>query len=553
MRILERVLCAAIAAVAVIAVAAAKPAAPLPELSAVHGTTQLFVDGKPFLVLGGELDNSSASSAAYMKDVWPKLAAMNMNTVLAPVYWEFIEPQEGKFDFRSVDVLIKNARQRNMHVVLLWYGSWKNSMSSYVPAWVKRDDGRFPRAALSDGTTLEFLTANSAANLEADSKAFGALMKHIRTIDGTKHTVIMVQPENEVGMVQDAREHSALANAAFAAAVPAQLTDYLAKNKDRLEPALRAAWAANGFKVGAGWEATFGAGPATDELFNAWTEALYTGKVAAAGKAIYPLPMFANAALIRPGYKPGQYISGGPLPHLFDVWHAAAPALDFLSPDLYFPNFVEWARQYVRPGNPLFIPETGRVNAAEMGANGFWAFGALNAMGFSPYAPEFLSPEEQKVLGAAFGILRALSPQILEAQGTGRLAGIRTPTAFDGKQDLSAQKIGLGRYTFDVHFRAPPPISIGQKEEVDLPGAHGGVILQTGADEFIVAGTGMLVYFGAVDGRQAGIESVWEGRYDKGMWVPGRALNGDETNQGRHLFVPTGTFTVHRVRLYPYR
>jgi beta-galactosidase GanA len=550
MRIVESLLAAALCCAAVALQAVAAP--PVSQLRSVHGTTQLFVDGKPFLVRGGELDNSSASSAAFMAPVWPRLKAMNLNTVLVPAYWELIEPVEGRFDFSSVDTVLANARKHDMRVVLLWFGSWKNSMSSYAPAWVKRDQSRFPRAQTSDGKGLEILSAHAGENLKADIRAYVALMKHIRDTD-TLRTVIMVQPENEVGMIPEARDHSAAADAAFKAPVPAALTDYLAAHKDTLVPALREAWAAGGFKTGASWEATFGAGPATDEIFNAWFEGLYTGKVAAAGKAVYPLPAFVNAALIRPGRQPGQYPSGGPLPQVFDVWRAAAPAIDMLVPDLYFPNFVEWALKYETPGRGYFIPETGRVGAAEMAANAFWAYARLNAIGVSPYAPEYLSPEEQKVLGDANDVVAQLAPQILAAQGSGKLVGIRPPTAFDGKTDLSPQKLVLGRYTLDVHFKAPPPISIGQKEETELPGSHGGFVLQTGPDEFLVAGTGMYVYFGTTDGAQAGIESVWEGRYTKGVWVPGRCLNGDETNQGRHLFVPTAKFTVHRVRLYTYR
>jgi len=564
MTIAKKIVTAALAVMAMMTAAPAKPMAPtsrapvavaaIPALHQERGATQLIVDGKPFLVLGGELDNSSASSAAFMNPIWPKLAAMGMNTVLVPAYWELIEPQEGKFDFRSVDVLIESARKRNMRVVLLWYGSWKNSMSSYVPAWLKRDQQRFPRAARSDGSSIEILSALSRTNLETDSRAFVALMQHIRAVDGAKRTVIMVQPENEVRMVPEARDHSPEANAAFAAAVPAQLTDYLVKHKDTLVPSLRDAWQAHGFKIGVSWEETFGPGLATDELFNAWTEALYTGEVAAAGKAVYPLPMYANAALIRPGWQPGQYVSGGPLAHLIDVWHAAAPALDFISPDLYFPNFMEWASKYARSDNPLFIPETGRVSAAEMSANAFWAFGQLNAMGFSPYAPEYLSDDEQKVLAGSYSVLRQLSPFILAAQGTGRMVGIRTPVAFDGTQDLSNRRFTLGNYTFDVHFKNPPPISIGQKDEMEMPGSHGGLVIQTGPDEFIVAGTGMNVYFGTtgIGDPIAGIESIWEGRYVNGVWVPGRCLNGDENNQGRQLKVPAGQFAIFHVRLYHY-
>ena len=534
---------------------AAKPAtsSPVPHLTDNHGATQLMVDGKPFLVLGGELNNSSASSPAYMAPIWPKLKAMHFNTVLVPAYWEFIEPSEGKFDFSSIDRVLTDARRQKLHVVFLWFGSWKNSMSSYAPAWVKRDQVRFPRAQTSDGKALEILSALSEENLRVDSRAFVALMQHLKLTD-PQHTVLMVQPENEVGMIPQARDHSPAAEAAFKAPVPKQLTDYLAVHKDTLVLSLREAWEKNGFKIGASWEETFGPGLATDEMFNAWSEGLYTGKVAAAGKTVYPLPMFVNAALIRPGRQPGQYPSGGPLPQVFDIWRAAAPAVDMLSPDLYFPNFTEWALRYAVPGNPYFIPETGRVSAAEMAANGFWAFSRLNAMGFSPYAPEFLSEAEQKMLGEGYDILAQLSPQILTAQGSGRLVGIRPPVAFDGTVDLTAQKITLGHYTFDVRFKLPPPISTGAREEVEMPGAHGGFILQTGPEEFLVAGTGMIMYFATagISDPIAGIESIDEGKFVNGVFVPGRRLNGDENNQGRQLQVPTGRFTIHRVRLYHY-
>jgi hypothetical protein len=527
--------------------------ASLPKLSVEHGATQLVIDGAPFLMLGAELENSSASSRTFMKDVWPKLAAMHVNTVLAPAYWEFIEPSEGKFDFSSIDGVIADARAHHMKVVFLWFGSWKNSMSSYAPGWVKRDVGRFPRVERSDGAGLEILSPMSAENLAADARAFAALMKHFKENDDA-HTVVMVQVENEIGMIPEARDHSAAAEAAFKAPVPSALTDYLSKHKDRLVPTLRAAWDAHGDKVGAGWEETFGAGPATDEFFNAWVQAVYTEKVAAAGKAIYPLPMYVNAALMRPGRTPGQYPSGGPLPWLFGIWHAAAPSIDMLAPDIYMPNFTEWGLRYVYPGNPYFIPEMGRVPAAEMGANALWSYARLNAMGVSPYAPEFLSPDEQKVMASAFDLVEQLSPSILAAQGTDRIASVRVPTSYDGISDLEAQKFTFGHYTFDVHFKAPPPVSTGQKAEVPLPGAHGGLIIQIGPDEFLIAGTGMYLYPGTtgVADTIAGIETVDEGCFVDERWVPGRRLNGDETNQGRHIFVPAGRFSLVRLKLYHY-
>lgn len=525
----------------------------MPRLVRRHSATQIVIGGKPFLVRGGELQNSSASSVAYLdKAVWPKAVAMHFNTVLAPVYWQLIEPREGVFDFTTVDGVIRGARQHNVRLVLLWFGTWKNSMSCYVPSWINRNQERFPRAAQADGKTLDILSALSANNLNADASAFVALMRHLRTIDSVAHTVIMVQVENEVGMIPEARDHSAPADAAFNAPVPAALTDYMSKNREHLAPELKKAWEDHGLKVGADWKETFGTGLMTDELFNAWAEARYTGEVAARGKAVYPLPMYVNAALIRPGKQPGQYPSGGPLPHLFDIWRAAAPALDFLAPDIYFPNFVEWAQRYALPDNPLFIPESGRASTADLGADALYVYGELNSMGFSVYAPEFLRPEAEKTLGDAYSVIDQLTPFVLANQGTGKMVGIRTPVSFDGTVDLAPQRFTLGDYTFDVHFKEPAPIAAGAKTERPMPSAHGGLIIQTGADEYLVAGTGMIVTFGAPGKAIAGIDSIWEGRFVNGAWVAGRNLNGDDDNQGRYLRMPSGEFTIRKVRLYTY-
>jgi beta-galactosidase GanA len=419
---------------------------------------------------------------------------------------------------------------------------------------VKENQQRFPRAARVDGTSLEILSALSQNNLAADSNAFVALMRHVKRIDSVEHAVILVQVENEVGMIPDARDHSAAANAAFLAPVPAELTSYLSKNRDSLQPAIKQAWEGHGSEAGANWPDTFGTGPATDELFTAWTEAHYTGEVAARGKQIYPLPMYVNAALMRPGKLPGEYPSGGPLPHLFDVWRAAAPAIDFFAPDLYFPNVVEWANRYARPDNPLFIPESGRANAEELGTNALYAYGQLNAMGYSVYAPEFLKPDQQEALGHAYGIIDQLTTLMLAYQGTSHMVGIRAPSNFAGTVDLTPQQFALGGYTFQIHFREPASISVGAKVEPEIPGAHGGLIIQTGPNDFLVAGIGMVITFASrgKSGALAGIDSIWEGSFLNGPWTPRRELNGDDDNQGRYLRMPAGEFTIRRVRLYRY-
>ena len=255
--------------------------AQIPHLQTQGTATQLIVDGKPFLMLAGELHNSSASSLEYMKPIWPRLAAMHLNTVLATVSWELIEPEEGHFDFTLVDGLIQDARSHNLHLVFLWFGSWKNGMSSYIPPWVKANQDRFPRVQRQDGTGVEILSTFSDANREADSRAFAALMRHIKEVD-TQHTVIMMQVENEVGVLGDSRDRCQAANRAFAGPVPRELMDFIQKNRDTLNPQFRKVWEAAGARTSGTWAEVFGNSPAADEIFMAWNYARYIGQVAAA-------------------------------------------------------------------------------------------------------------------------------------------------------------------------------------------------------------------------------------------------------------------------------
>lgn len=518
----------------------------IPQLSPHGDARRLIVDGKPFLILGGELGNSSASSVAYMDEIWPRLVALNLNTVLAPVSWELIEPQEGVFDFSLVDALLKRAGAHDQRLVLLWFGSWKNSMSSYAPPWVKRDPRRFPRAQTEDGRSHEILTAFSGENLNADRKAFVALMRHLATADKKDRTVVMVQVENEIGMIENARDHHPLANAAWSEAVPQAVLDALASGETAEE--LAAAWSAHGRKKSGSWTEVFGGGDRGEEIFMAWAYARYVEAITRAGKDIYDLPMFVNAALIRPNHRPGQYPSAGPLPHLRDLWRLGAPSIDFLAPDIYFPNFVEWTTRYAWPGNMLFIPEANRAGAAGAQANALFAIGELGAVGFSPFSIESIEDPETAPLADLYAGLASLSPLILDHLGANTMKGLRAPVNFDGDADLALQTFAMGGYRITATFIDPWT----QREE-QAPETHGAIVIQQGEEEFLFAGAGVTLTFETADGEgPAGIESADEGRYENGAWIPGRRLNGDQTHQGRHIRLEPGAFAIQRVKLYRY-
>ena len=538
---------------------AAIAAAPtgLPHLERRGAATQLIVDGKPFLILGGETHNSSYSSADYMRPVWPKLAAMNLNTVIVPIAWENIEPKEGQFDFTVADDLLKGARDAKLRLVILWFGSWKNTYSSYVPAWVKADGARFPRVETSDGRGTERLSPFSASVRDADAKAFAALMRHLRAVDAAQQTVLFMQVENEVGVIPQSRDHSAVAEAAFAGPVPDALMRHLADHRASLDPELRAAWEKAGGRMSGTWQQVFGDNSLTDHLFMSWFYAGFIDRVAAAGKAEYGLPMYTNAALIRPNYEPGQYNSGGPLPHSMDLWKAAAPSLDFLSPDIYFDDFVSWASAYDRPDNPLFIPEA--RGGAGGAANALYAFGALDAVGFSPFgidgsggagdregngkSGEGLDP----AIGAIYGQLARLSPLILQKQAEGAIRA----TVMEGEAQRGA-RVRIGDYIANM-TRVP-----GADGKVDPASRPGALFLQTGKDEYLVVGSGDAVLTFTTDRPgppTVGIESIDEVRLQSAGMAPGRRLNGDENGQGQVLRLQASDAAhgiAYRIRLYRY-
>ncbi|OFY61450.1 MAG: mannonate dehydratase [Bacteroidetes bacterium RBG_13_42_15] len=518
----------------------------IPHLKKQGTTTQLIVDDKPFLILGGELGNSTFTSLEYMKPVWPKLRTLNMNTVLAPVYWELIEPAEDRFDFELIDQLVQEARNNDLKIVLLWFGSWKNSMSSHAPSWVKRDQTRFPRIKDDKGVSHEILTPFSDSNLNADLMAYQALMKHIKETDGNDHTVIMIQAENEIGMLPTARDYSLLANERFKENVPAELMQYLERNKENLVPEFSEIWGKNGFKNSGTWEEIFGTGLHTDEIFMAWYYSKFTNSVVEAGKSVYPLPVYVNAALNRPQAKPGiNYPSGGPLPHLMDIWKAGGQSIDFLSPDFYFPDIKQWCDLYTRQGNPLFIPEHRFDNT--VAAKAVYTLGHYESIGFAPFSIESSNDPESEPLGKIYNVLDQLTPVITANQGRGKIEGV----LFDKQNQETVFQ--LGNYEFKV--RHSYTLGYENNSRNDTWEMAGAIIVQTRDDEFFVAGSGIVITFKnlANPSLNVGILKAEEGRFENKIeWKVIRHLNGDQTHQGRHVRIFLDSYSILRFELYNY-
>ncbi len=539
-----------------------------------HGDwARVVANGQPMLMIGGELGNSSASTLADVQRIFPHLKALGLNTVLAPVTWELIEPEEGKYDFSTLDNIIGEARKNELKVVVLWFGAWKNSMSCYAPEWFKRDAKRFPRVHDCNGTPMEEASSLSANVLEADKRVFCQIMKHIRDVDAKEQTVVMVQVENEIGMIKEPRDYSKDATKMYLSQVPKELTAYLMKHKKTLNNARLQIKSEKG-----NWAELFGNDMYAEEIFQAWTYAKYVEEVAKAGKAIYDLPMYVNVALNSRNRKPGEYPSAGPLAHLIDIWHCGAPSIAVLGLDLYDKGYRDWTAKYHLANNPLFIPEIRLEDQDAMRA--LYAFGRHDAMGFCPFSIEDyplhssnaqndwrnmdLTKDDQlnafssggttlSPLAASYHLLRQAEPLILKHQGTNDMDAVILDN------DVREADITMSD---GIVFHVKHSYSLGWE-----PGAQSEnwpevacIIIRQGKDDYVVIGSGVVVTFDKGTGSnsassksQVGLAKCEQVEYaNDGTMHILRHLSGDQTHQGRHIRIPVGDYQIQHFRLYEY-
>ncbi len=545
-----------------------------------HGSTaHIVASGKPMLMIGGELGNSSASTADDVERTFSHLRKLGLNTVLAPITWELIEPEEGKFNMETLDNILLSARKNNLKVVLLWFGAWKNSMSCYAPEWFKRDSKRFPRAHTPEGKPVEEASSLSKNVLEADKKAFCKIMQHLADNDREQQTVIMIQVENEIGMIDVPRDYSADATRMYNSAVPEQLTAYISNNKKSLHPYLKEKLKAA--KPGATWAEMFGDDIYTEEIFQTWTYATYVEQVANAGRKIYNLPMYVNVALNSRGRKPGEYPSGGPLAHLIDLWHCGAPSIDVLGVDIYDKGLKDWLNKYHLSNNPLFVPEIRLEDKDAMYA--LYAFGHHGAMGFCPFSIEDypltksaqqndwrgmdLSQDDQlnafsgnggsnlSPLASAYRLLNQAERLIIERQGSKDMQAVLLDNEHREESIVTADNIRLTiKHSYSLGWEP------GAKDP-EWPEAAC-IIIRLGKEDYLVIGSSVVLTYSPAEAKSAtwqkgdariGLAKCEEVeiKADNSMKIL-RHLSGDQTHQGRHVRIPYGAFQIQHFRLYRY-
>jgi len=489
----------------------------LPMIKETNGVKQLYVNNEPFLIIGGELLNSSASSIEHMKDIWAHVRSLNMNTVFLPINWQQFEPKEGSFDYSFIDSHIKSAYDNNLKLVILWFGSWKNGESNYTPDWVKTDMKRFPRMVFKDGKVSTTISNMNKNCLNADLAAYKKLMDRIVLVD--KHgTVIMMQIENEVGLLGDTRDFSPEATKLFEQQVPGELIKYISNNLSILKPNIRELYVSNGSKTQGTWEEVFGKSPNTDEIFMAWNYAKYINELAKAGKAIYNLPTYVNAWDASGGNLiPGVWPSGGPNYLMLDIWQAGAPDIDILANDNYSPTFGLSAANFIHNKNPLLLPEACAIwlnDTISAAPKAFYCFGHFKAMGFSPFGIDHPVYHSNHSIKKAYEVLDMLRPLITKAQVEDRING------FMEGDKASPASFQLGDFIFKPDYNL-------QKNSI-IKGY--GLIIQISEDEFIVSGNACHIGYQSADAGKPNSQllSVEEGTFVDGKWVKKRIINGDE-------------------------
>lgn len=502
---------------------------PMPKIIEKNGHHTLLVDGKPYFMLGGQSHNSSAW-AGMMPQLWLSAAKMNVNTLEVPIYWEQVEPQQGKFDFSSINMLLTQARAHKVRLVLLWFGTWKNGSNHYMPEWMKQNSAKYPNIIGDKGQFVDSPSPNVQATLDADKKAFATVMKYLKKTD-PQHTVIMVQVENESGAWGSVRDFSAFAQKIFEGPVPAQLL------RPELLKALNVPVVTEGT-----WAKVFG--DRADEYFHAWYVARFIGQVAAAGKAEYPLPMYANCALRDPLTNPPakSYESGGPTDNVIPIWKIAAPALDVLGPDIYLAGnekVLKVIDLYDRPDNALFVPETsfGAANAKYLytvianGGIGYSPFGIDNA---TPNATGAEVAKHVAPFAAEYAMIAPMVKELAEWAAEGKVKAVIE------REDHAEQTVDLGAWQAVITFGTGRRNTAQPNQQ-----ANGKIMMvQLSENKFIMMGTLAHITFKPSE-KNAGHDwqylKVEEGSYKNGSFNLLRVLNGDETDWGGPRFGATPT------------
>lgn len=528
-----------------------------PELRQAGKATQLFVKGEPVLMLGVETTNKlmdKPEDLQYLDENLDMYKAAGVNTLVQPFAWYTLEPEQGTFDYTMIDAFIEACRERDMMLIPLWFGSIKNAQLSYAPDWVRENDDKFFRALREDGTRLNSISPFCMEGMKADRNAFQHLMQRIKEKDPEGEIVVMVQPNNETGIIatDSHRDMSEAATDAWNDEVPDKLMDYLEEHDGSLKPWLQRVWNENGRKSDGIWPEVFGEDSPGHKIFMSYYMAKYMGKIVEGGKEVYYIPMFVNDWL-GSLKEPGGPI-GGPDFQVHDIWRAVAPVIDIYAPDIYSPHYREFCDAFHYEDNPLVVPEAVGKHGArgKAGAQAWYTFVEHDGLLYSPYlnimdeynpdpansAPYF----KMNHLNKSYPLIAGMKDLLIEKQQSRE----KEMTAFlmNDNEDKDT--------TYKAHLKG---LEITATPRIEWPGEEEGgelvtpfaVVIWLRQNEFLIIGTKMKLQFSR-QGEDVEVGEAQLGRYVDDEWVAQNHARFTKADGRIEYLFPKGNLEVEEVR-----
>lgn len=522
-------------------------------------------NGRPLLLLGLQAHNSSTGTDMIKKSI-KAISLYGGNVLEAPIYWNLIEPEKDVYDMTMLKDLIDETRNAGLKLIILWFATSKNGHPNYAPEYIKLHPEIYRVAIGSDKAPVASLSPHCKETLERDKKAFQHVMRFLKEYDEAHRTVVAVQIENEMGYANTDRDYSLMAQADYEKEIPSILQNVILEDTGLNN-------VANGEPDKSTWRGCFGRH--AHEVFSSWYHAIYINEIAGGGKECYNPPMTTNVMIGEAGYEEAGrcYNSGAAVGRMLDIWKLGAPNLDYICPDIYEPvtsNYKRICSRYNRSDNALFIAESpiaGEANAI----NSLLAVDDYNAIGICCFGAESALNEDGTLLDGArtmaitMKTISALSPLLVKYRGTGAVH------AFVQEEFAAKQYKKLPRYHIEAHFINNKNNLYGLGSRINLRAEENkwhlkergrGLLVQTGEDEFYLAGSGLALDFIRrpdpmddnpylqLSSRQAGqlnFLSVEEGHFEGDQWIVDYVRNGDESNFS--LYVHGGQAV--RIRLNP--
>lgn len=400
----------------------------------------------------------------------------------------------------------------------------------------------------NEAKVADAVSVFGSETVRADAKAFAALMHHLKAVDEAHSTVVMVQVENEAGLLGDSRDRSRLAEEVWLRSVPIDLIQVLQDSWPKLNEHVKTNFSqletidASTLKS---WADVPGAKLMVEELFMAYHFAKYVEQVAAAGKAEYDLPLYTNvwqnywdeskdeniSNVVAGGGKPGDYPSGGGVTNVLDIWKSFAPSLSVIAPDIYLNDYAASCAAYRHRNNALLIPEQRRD---EYGARRIWAaYGSYKAIGVAPFGIDSVALEDNP-FRHHYGLLSRVAKYVLDAQA-GRYQTVGF--FFDELNADGTDPSPALQFDFNS-WRA----TIERSHVFGTPSAGSGMVIQLSQNEFLLVGWGFQVSWQSKSHNVcfSGLLRFEEKETDEGgELLTLRLLNGDETRSGKYAVMPS--------------